>query len=491
MKKFITLMTGVACLFFFSVGSLNAQWATNVNDIYNTNTGNVGIGTNTPSVLLDVSKNATGPTIRIHNAGGIGGAQFQMSDNASSSDWKFKATNAGGFKIRDHATGLDVFFIEKNALANALYIKQGGNVGLGLTNPLEKLEVNGAIRLGGTATNNIGTIRWNGVNFEGYDGVFWKTLDGDWGIQPNVPFGNLEYHPVPWYSPMSLNMGLPGFANPNAIVYIPDMAFPAGAFPHQLALETMFGPGTNVSQLYRLNSGPVPFDYTVGIAGVDASYKVCLGALLTPTAQSDNTTMIRANNLGIIDHPNQSRVRAYQLPNDLQMNWQLVFPLVWTPVNFDADAPLNKGWDEHSEFTTAPLNLPAPPPNAFFTATNEGYYQVNARTRFNVDYWEDPAGGGGGVGVNPNSYVVIAIWVDDLSGNGFQLHALGNQLQIAEWMGMDILGKLLENSAPNVADVVYLGVGHMVAIYVWHNAASPMNLVPGNAETYVSIHKDS
>jgi hypothetical protein len=172
------------------------------------------------------------------------------------------------------------------------------------------------------------------------------------------------------------------------------------------------------------------------------------------------------------------------------LNWQLIFPLVWTPINFDADAALNQGWDEHSEFTTAPKNVPAPPPNAFFTATNEGYYQVNARTRFNVDYWEEP-GGGGGVIVNPNSYVVIAIWIDDLSGSGFQLHALGNQLQIAEWMGMDILGKLLENSAPNVADVVYLGVGHMVAIYVWHNAVTPMNLFPGNAETYVSIHKDS
>jgi hypothetical protein len=58
-----------------------------------------------------------------------------MMDDASGANWKFKATNNGGFKIRDHANGLDVFVIEPNSSANALYIKGGGNIGMGTSSP--------------------------------------------------------------------------------------------------------------------------------------------------------------------------------------------------------------------------------------------------------------------------------------------------------------------------------------------------------------------
>jgi uncharacterized protein (TIGR02145 family) len=112
-----------------------AQWNTSGNNIYNTNTGNVGIGNNTPSTLLHVGKNMTEPTITVQNLGGIGGATYTMMDNVSGANWKFKATNSGGFKIRDHANGLDVFFIEQNATANLLYLKSGGRIGIGTSTP--------------------------------------------------------------------------------------------------------------------------------------------------------------------------------------------------------------------------------------------------------------------------------------------------------------------------------------------------------------------
>jgi hypothetical protein len=135
----------IAAIMLLSTIQLNAQWATSGNNIYNTNSGYVGIGTNSPTNILDVSKNMMGAQVIIHNLGGGGGAGFTMVDDASSANWKFKATASGGFKIRDHANGLNVIVIEPSSLANAIYIKAGGNVGIGTSSPSYKLAVNGKI----------------------------------------------------------------------------------------------------------------------------------------------------------------------------------------------------------------------------------------------------------------------------------------------------------------------------------------------------------
>ncbi len=50
---------------------------------------------------------------------------------------------------------------------------EGGSVGIGTTTPIEKLDVNGGLKLGTTATTNAGTIRWDGTNFSGYTGAAW------------------------------------------------------------------------------------------------------------------------------------------------------------------------------------------------------------------------------------------------------------------------------------------------------------------------------
>lgn len=58
-------------------------------------------------------------------------------------------------------------------------------VGIDTPNPLEKLDVNGAVKIG-TDFNNAatapiggaGTIRWNGTNFEGWDGTQWIQFGG-------------------------------------------------------------------------------------------------------------------------------------------------------------------------------------------------------------------------------------------------------------------------------------------------------------------------
>jgi hypothetical protein len=139
-------LTAIACnLAMFGPASIFAQWSPNGDHIYNTNNGNVGIGINSPGYLLHTAKNMTSPTICIQNLGGGGGAQFEMIDNLSGADWKFKATTFGGFKIRDHTNGIDVLVVEQNSAANSIYITQGGNIGIGTANPLGKLSVIGDI----------------------------------------------------------------------------------------------------------------------------------------------------------------------------------------------------------------------------------------------------------------------------------------------------------------------------------------------------------
>lgn len=189
MKKIITLTAAMTLL----AGITFAQWNSNGTHIYNSNTGNVGIGTNTPGYLLHVSKNMVAPSIRIQNAGGTGGASFEMVDNFSGANWKFKATNAGGFKIRDHANGLDVIQVEPNSAANALYIKADGNVyvqnkfGLGLDPATEtvsaKLQIKDNI-LGPTLIldnlyaapdgQGIEIMKIHGPNIAGGSGVLFK-----------------------------------------------------------------------------------------------------------------------------------------------------------------------------------------------------------------------------------------------------------------------------------------------------------------------------
>lgn len=132
MKKSVLLLVMTVVYGLFEA---SGQWNSNGNNIFNTNTGNVGIGNNAPTSLLHVAKNMTEPCIVVQNLGGSGGATYVMTDNASGANWKFKATLAGGFKIRDHANSLDVIVVEPNSFANAIYINDEDNIGVGTSTP--------------------------------------------------------------------------------------------------------------------------------------------------------------------------------------------------------------------------------------------------------------------------------------------------------------------------------------------------------------------
>lgn len=87
-------------------------------------------------------------------------------------------------------------------------------MGIGTNNPLERLEVTGAIKLGSTATTNAGTIRWNGTNFQGYNGSQWVNLDTQVGADTDWTVSGANQ-----YSAVAGNVGV-GTTSPQQKLHI-------------------------------------------------------------------------------------------------------------------------------------------------------------------------------------------------------------------------------------------------------------------------------
>lgn len=155
LRPLAMVLTGFVLL-VLQTGIVQAQWTTvNTNDIKNTNTGNVGVNTTTPSERLDVNgtiKASGGLTITgapaehdYQNALylGISGDTANIDALDSQVDFRNLVITGKTFHLKTWNGG---------ALLTGLYQNTAGNVGINMTNPQASLDVNGSFLFRGNSS---------------------------------------------------------------------------------------------------------------------------------------------------------------------------------------------------------------------------------------------------------------------------------------------------------------------------------------------------
>jgi len=156
-KIMIVALVGFVLL-LLQPSTTQAQWSTSGNNISNTNSGNVGIGTTSPSFPVEVRGSAVvfnsdaraviGNYDLSSMAQGVGGGiQFGGKYHSNGTVAGFASISG----IKENATDNDfssalVFTTRSspNAQAERMRISSGGNVGVGTTSPGARLDVSGS-----------------------------------------------------------------------------------------------------------------------------------------------------------------------------------------------------------------------------------------------------------------------------------------------------------------------------------------------------------
>ena len=175
---------------------LNGNWLSNngaSNGLFVDSANKVGIGTSSPAGKLHVFS-TTNPLVTFKSDAG----STLILDRGTTSNETAVQFRTGG--IDDWLIGLDNapsgnvsdFAIKKtNNGSPDFVLKANGNVGIGTAEPMEKLEVNGAVKIGMSTGESLGSIRWSGSDFEGWDGLSWKSFTQMAGAVDTLPFNAL------------------------------------------------------------------------------------------------------------------------------------------------------------------------------------------------------------------------------------------------------------------------------------------------------------
>lgn len=109
--------------------------------------GGVGIGTASPLTTLDVR--GVTPEITVGTAGNTGGALY-FGNSAHGVKRGYSQPNDVGL----YTTSADTYLSANGTVTTQFVLKNNGNVGIGLNNPAEKLQVEGNIRASGVISVN-------------------------------------------------------------------------------------------------------------------------------------------------------------------------------------------------------------------------------------------------------------------------------------------------------------------------------------------------
>lgn len=156
MKKIYLVLISILAIFQFT--NVQAQWTTSGTNIYNSNTGFVGVGTTSPSSLFHVSANMTAGArtellrLEIRGNGGdeLGGEGAAINfftpvtpnpNVLGAQIYSFRESGVNSYST----TALRFSTNYLGTMKDKLAILGNGNVGIGIDTPLNLLDVNGTI----------------------------------------------------------------------------------------------------------------------------------------------------------------------------------------------------------------------------------------------------------------------------------------------------------------------------------------------------------
>jgi hypothetical protein len=158
-------------------GNLEFRVNNTVKMLLQNTTGNVGIGTTSPTNKLEVNGTANQLKISASTAGQD--ASMLFSTGGTLNPWQIGVNGA--------AFG---WFLYENTAGYRMVVKQGGNVGIGTTSPMFKLDVVGQVASGYTYLDNTIDVD-NGYTRSNFgSNVYWNQTNNTWEVRP---IGNNDF----------------------------------------------------------------------------------------------------------------------------------------------------------------------------------------------------------------------------------------------------------------------------------------------------------
>jgi len=159
----------------YALSSGNLPWSKDENAIYSLD-HSIGVNIEQPEFLLDLRSSNTLDPSQL-NVSNQDKSRFLRFFSGSETFPEPSTTWAPGRSLLFATFNDNTFDFQEH-----MRIASTGNVGIGITNPQSRLDVNGKIKISDDNTNPTeGTMRYNSTtkNFEGFDGTNWVILNNN------------------------------------------------------------------------------------------------------------------------------------------------------------------------------------------------------------------------------------------------------------------------------------------------------------------------